>query len=529
MKTITRLSLALVAALLSRVPPARAGVQVLKEVPSTYVYPVDGHIPFNIHRGTPTLLALMLPGASFNNPQGVACALLKSTDNPKDPLDDVEITVLGLNSGAGELFYNVGLRNVRRMGSSGRGLNQFQDPLSVALHPSGDAAVADTGNHRIVLLKHDGYRLSWVKTLGGRGSGPGQFQFPTGVAYDSAGDLYVADRGNNRIQVRDRNGVWGVLPIEGLSGPTALAVVDHAEPWTFFTTGPYSDRIAVVDRDGTRVQTFSLAGAPLAFLTAEAAGDPPFHLTACAFDYYGHLVATDDRHSCLRKLDRDLKPLALFGTYGDGDYQFRAPRGICLNKQLGQIVVSEEESVQYLWVGADALNLRAIPIDNGTAFRFYLTEPAYVSGVILGPDGAQLAEVAKDSQLDERERALSWIPPPGTAKGAYRLRLTVMATYSSRDRLAKVETLDFNYVGPTKRGSAPAEVIIAPAAPTSTPTALTAPAPTPTLPYRTLGEALRESRAERGLHDIPLPTPVPDDSPVPAVSPLPTQVPTPVP
>jgi hypothetical protein len=107
-------------------------------------------------------------------------------------------------------------------------------------------------------------------------------------------------------------------------------------------------------------------------------------------------------------------------------------------------------------VVADALDLKSIPIDTGTAFRFY-PRPAYVSGSILRPDGSEVADIAKDSQLDERERALPWMDSGAQhPKGAYRLELTVMATHSSQDRIAKVVTLDFDYGGVLRKVAVPA-------------------------------------------------------------------------
>ncbi len=487
-------------------PPLVAEVQVLKETPSTYVYPVDGHIPFNIHRGTPTLLSLMLPGTSFQDPQGVCCALLKSTDDPKDPLDDVELTVLGMNSAAGELFYNVGLRTLKKMGTAGKGAQQFQKPMGVALHPSGVAAVADTGNHRLVLLQHDGYRLTWVRSVGRRGARAGEFDSPFGVAFDSLGNLYVTDRGNHRLQRMDKKGAWTILPIQGLESPTGLAVIDRADPWTFYTTGVYADRLAVIDRGGARLQTFTLEGHLLSVYAA-AEGEVPLDLRYCAFDYFGHLVATDGKKGALRKFDRDLKPLAVFGESGEGDYQFQDPRGVCLNKQLGQMVVAERSSVQYLWVGADALHLRAEAGSMSVTFRFYLTEPAYLTAEVRGEGGTKKYVVADNIMMDERERALVWTPPEGTPAGDYRLTLSVMATYSSRDRLAKRLSLPFTldptegaaFLPPEKvddekgttsengktLGQALSEVRKAKA---------WTPTPTPT-PERTLGQALQAERA----------------------------------
>jgi len=70
---------------------------------------------------------------------------LKSTDDPKDPLDDVEITVLGVIRGRGD-FLQRGLRNLKKLGTVGHASISSRID-GVALHPSGEAAVADTGNH----------------------------------------------------------------------------------------------------------------------------------------------------------------------------------------------------------------------------------------------------------------------------------------------------------------------------------------------------------------------------------------------
>jgi DNA-binding beta-propeller fold protein YncE len=173
-------------------------VKVLEGVPSTYVYPPDGFIPWNLHRITNTILRLLMGGLAFDDPQGVACALLDVHKDPKNPVNDVVVTVIGVNSGAGEILYNIGLKDVRRFGSPGSGERQFLNPRGASIHPNGDTAVADTGNHRVALLKHDGMRLKWVAAIGKAGSVAGQFKSPSGVAFDSKGNLYIADTGNDR-------------------------------------------------------------------------------------------------------------------------------------------------------------------------------------------------------------------------------------------------------------------------------------------------------------------------------------------
>ena len=414
------------------------GLKILKEVPSTYVYPADGFLPLNLHRATQTI-ATLYAGLTYDDPQGVACALLNSSRDPKDPLKDVVVTVVGVNSGSGELVYNVGLRDIRHFGSTGSGEGQFQHPTGVAIHPNGMIAVADTGNDRIVLLRHDGQRLAWLKTVGSSGKGPGQFSAPAGVAYDSHGNLYIADTGNNRIQVMDRKGRCRVLPTPPLDGPSAIASIDGHEAWTFYTQGPYANRLAVIDQKGGRLTTFTPDGKPLAGVTSVQVPDPPLQLYGCAFDYLGNVVATDFAKSCLRKFDKDLHYVVTFGSPGTDDFQFTEPRGIAIHHQFGQVLVSEKNSVQYFWNGADALNLKAEEGPKGFHFPFFLTEKATVDARILNADGNTVTVLSKpqDPARDQGPQSVDWTPDATVKKGDYTLRMQVMATYSSRERIEK--------------------------------------------------------------------------------------------
>jgi hypothetical protein len=424
---------------------ARADFQILTQVPSTYMYPAQGFMPFNIHRGTQTLLSLMLPGTDFDNPQGMACALLKKDHDPKAPLNDVVVTVIGVNSGSGEILYNTGLKDLKKFGSSGSGPGQFLAPTGAAIHPNGSVAIADTGNNRVALLKDDGLRLRWVKVLGSLGTKAGQFNAPSGVAYDTPGNLYIADTGNNRIQVREVSGETRVLPIDGLDHPTALCVIDAKADWSFYKNDPIANRLAVIDKQGQRLQTFSLQGKPLAQFTADQLSDGPMQLWGCAFDYYGNVVATDFAHGCLRKFGRNLEYLTTFGSMGDDDYQFEEPRGICLNTQFGQMFVAEKESAQYFWVGADAQNLAFQKTAQGFRFPFFLTERALVSALMLDASGNTVATLAQSQDLEEGAQELDWNPDATVPSGSYSLRLTVMATYSTREREAKQLDLSVSY------------------------------------------------------------------------------------
>jgi hypothetical protein len=422
-----------------------AGLQVLKEVPSTFVYPTNGFLPFNIHRGTQTLLSLMLPGCSFDEPRGVACALLKTDHDPKSPQNDVVITCIGVNSGAGEIIYNVGLKDIRRFGSTGHGDKQFSRPMGAAIHPDGQVAVADTGNDRVCFLKHDGLRMTWVKAVGKKGSAPGQFNAPTALAYDSQGNLYIADTGNDRIQVMDGKGRFHVLATPALEAPTAIAVIDAKEAWTFYQQGTYANRLAVIDQQGARLRTLGLSGELLNQADASSLPDPPVHLTDCAFDYFGNVVATDFAASCLRKFDKDLKYLTTFGSAGDDDFQFTEPRGIAINHQFGQILVSEKNSVQYFWNGADALQPSIQQVGPAFHIPFFLTERAFVTAEVRDSFTGSVTFIAKQQDLEAGKQEIDWTPAASFSPGGYHLVLKVMATYSSRDRIEKQFSLPFTY------------------------------------------------------------------------------------
>jgi hypothetical protein len=244
----------------------------------------------------------------------------------------------------------------------------------------------------------------------------------------------------------DPKGRFRVLRTPGLQGPTGIAVIDSKEAWTFYKQGPYADRLAVIDRQGKRLQTLTLEGAPLAQVTEDRVTDGPVKLWGCAFDYYGNLVATDFEKSALRKFDKDLRPLVSFGTPGEDDFQFLQPRGIAIHHQFGQVIVAEKSSVQYFWNGADATGVQAQQKGDKVHLSFFLTERSLVSARIKTEGGSLLKTLAENQDLEQGPQELAWAPDASVSKGEYVLKLRVMATYSSRDKIAKEFRIPFQYV-----------------------------------------------------------------------------------
>ena len=94
--------------------------------------------------------------------------------------------------------FSMTVQCLSRVGSQGDGPLQFYRPSGIAINKTtGQVYVADSGNHRVQVLKAD---LTFSHMFGSGGSGHRQFNSPHGIAIDSQGLVYVADGGNNRIQ-----------------------------------------------------------------------------------------------------------------------------------------------------------------------------------------------------------------------------------------------------------------------------------------------------------------------------------------
>ena len=95
-----------------------------------------------------------------------------------------------------------------KAGQTGKGLDVFDQPTSVAIAPGGDIFVSEGhaptfGNSRIMKFDKNG---KFIATFGHLGSGDGEFKGPHVLAFDSQGRLFVADRSNSRVDIFDQDG-----------------------------------------------------------------------------------------------------------------------------------------------------------------------------------------------------------------------------------------------------------------------------------------------------------------------------------
>ncbi len=141
----------------------------------------------------------------------------------------------------------------------------FFGPRGVAV--SGDEIyVTDTGNERVQVFGVDG---AFNRTFGGFGSGPGQLIEPVGIALDADGLVYVADSGNARISIftpaGDPVGQW---PVDAWSGMSTAGGRPANQPYLAF--GPDGKLFATSSETGS-VEVFSDEGEHLDSITS--AGD----------------------------------------------------------------------------------------------------------------------------------------------------------------------------------------------------------------------------------------------------------------
>jgi FlgD Ig-like domain/NHL repeat len=429
---------------------------------TTLIVPPEKHT-LGIYRATDFHLKLFTgPKNRFRNPQGLACVKLARLDDPERSGDDDELTVYGVNADEPSIIYNDSMTSVKIW----RG--PMRDPRGIAADPLGRVVVADTGNDRLLLLQNDRGRLELTRAIGSSGSGPGQFRKPTGVALDSHGRIYVADTGNNRVQVLDRLGGFlrelparsqsgsrgrditldgaGASAIAGgaaLTAPTAIAVVDRDEPWSFRKI----DRIVVVDRGGKRLQSFDEDGR-LAHAFFDSTLDGP-SFAYIALDYHNNVFATDSRNCRIHKLDASLAPVAAIGRRGKGDLEFEAPTGIAIWRRLGQFFIAEATGAQYYWLGTDIVGPIVRPVmfaaGEKQEITYTLTERSTVTAQVLDGDDDVVRTLLPERYQEIGQHALTWDgrgdDHAPLASGPYRVRVTARATYSSRKHFERERML----------------------------------------------------------------------------------------
>lgn len=164
-------------------------------------------------------------------------------------------------SGDGKLLLTLGANGGD--GSYGEGVGEFNSPRGICSDREGFIYVADDVNHRIVKLRNDG---GWVTTFGkpggpvsGFGTGQGEFKLPYGCAVDNSGRLWVADTNNHRVVVMTTDGLFvRNFGVNGGDGTPGSGPGEFEEPYN--AGNDCLGNVYVSDEHNRRVQVFGEPG-----------------------------------------------------------------------------------------------------------------------------------------------------------------------------------------------------------------------------------------------------------------------------
>lgn len=210
---------------------------------------------------------------TFDRPDGMAVAA--SGDLYVADAENHHVYRVDRRTGATVVVAGIG-----RAGFSGDGgpaaRAMLDSPTAVAVDRAGNVFIADAGNHRIRRVRRDGT----IDTIAGGGppAPPGllgdglkatmaTLAWPSDVAISPSGDIYVADTGHHRVRRIDgRDGVITTVAGNGsegsggdggpavrasLAAPTGLALVVRRGQTTIYIADSSNGRVRVVAPDGT--------------------------------------------------------------------------------------------------------------------------------------------------------------------------------------------------------------------------------------------------------------------------------------
>lgn len=121
----------------------------------------------------------------------------------------------------------------------GEPLGVFSNPQDICKTPDGKVVIADTGNHRIIILNNDMTEVIKVIDSFDNNGITDTFSSPYGVCVSSKYELYIADTFNNRIVVLDKDNKL----VKIVKNPTSEVLDDNYVFSPLKVVVDYADRI----------------------------------------------------------------------------------------------------------------------------------------------------------------------------------------------------------------------------------------------------------------------------------------------
>ena len=206
----------------------------------------------------------------------------------------------------------------------------FNAPNGMAVAPSGNIYVTDTGNSVIRKITPDGVVTTFAGTAGTTGSADGtgaaaSFNHPTGIVITSIGNIFVSDTGNSTIREITSAGVVttfaGTAGVSGSADGTGTAATFGAPSGLVVSCGSLyvSDTTNMTIRkiSGSAVVT-TFAGTTGVSGSTDANGilasfNQPSGLAA---DPYGNIYVADHGNHTIRAITPAARVITLAGTAG---------------------------------------------------------------------------------------------------------------------------------------------------------------------------------------------------------------------
>jgi DNA-binding beta-propeller fold protein YncE len=406
--------------------------------PQTLAVPPFKHT-FGFYRASKYYLQLFLgPGYEYNDPQGIAAVKLKELDNPNTSKDNDELTTFAVNSGVGQIVYNIGLMSVKTYGNK----NMFSEPKGIATNEDGLIVLADYGNKRVVKLQYKEGRIYEMGEI----LLPGR---PFDVCFDSKNNLYITDFDNSKIYVySEKDSLILEFGKEGrahgeIYQPMGIEVIDAQAPYNYYL----DDFIIITDNHGLKISKFSTSGRFLGSVSSFELGLVDAKFLYVAIDFFGSIYVTDEINNQVHKFDHDLKYIISIGRTGTGQGEFISPRGISIWRRYGQVFLSEKEGGQYLWLAVDGFVVGCFPNKfsserPGTTLAIYTTEESKLYITVVDQVGEKIRDLINGIRRPAGEYLVVWDGLDNNnvlvQPGDYEFHIRLRSIYGHGRRLEKI-------------------------------------------------------------------------------------------
>lgn len=233
-------------------------------------------------------------------------------------------------------------------------------PYGLSVGPDGLIYVADTWNHRIVVVNPDGQVVRTFGEFGNNEDAPdpnlnvGTFYGPRDVVVYND-EIYVTDTGNERVQVFGLDG--SVRRAWGGTGPAPDQLI---EPVGLAISA--DGRVYVADSGNGRISVFSTDGAPITQWTVDSWLNSQFFEPYLVVDASGSVYASSPNTASVLVYGPDGEPISEISEIGGVPLQL--PAGLAVSS-LNQLLVADRGSSEVYLLELGLTEEEGLIVDEG--------------------------------------------------------------------------------------------------------------------------------------------------------------------